>query len=72
MIQEIKCSIGIHSSWSPPWMAPRDVTCRHCNKLLITTEETDDLVKQYEKEMAELTQIPEINPRRSRNFRLPH
>ncbi len=59
MIQEIKCSIGIHSPWSPPWMTPRDVACRHCYKLLITTEETDDIIKRndYERDWlaAELT-----------------
>lgn len=48
--QKIKCALGIHSPWSPPWMYPRDVVCKWCQELLITTEETERIVKQEENE----------------------
>ncbi len=59
MIQKIKCAIGIHFPWSPPWMYPRDVICRWCWELLTTAEETSLIIEQEDKErervVAELT-----------------
>lgn len=46
---ETICFFFGHFPWSPPWMFPRDVTCRRCGALLITAEETDRLVDSDER-----------------------